>query len=1228
MAPSIADHEDDPSSSLSFSRLSSSSIDVDNKHVVHDELLSHVSNAVDHVDIAATNSAAVDVVDDANVALDSSTPLEASSFSVGEDNIGNRHILIRKTGLADGYEAIFMIDSGASHDFVSMRFLERTGLIHKATFERNAQPITTATGSAGYSTAHIDVEISLGEFSSMVRLYTGIESDKHDIVLGKSWLFDENPVIDWRTHEIRAPPSPREIHMLSRGQTYDMLKDPTAEGFVVLHTEKLEFDGKEVHVPGLEAMINEYDHVFPDDLPATLPPKRHVDHAIPLEPGSITPKKKMYRLSTRELQELKHTLDDLLSKGWIRPSASPYGAPVLFVAKKDGSLRMVIDYRALNSITIKNSYPLPRQDELFNQLQGAKVFSKLDLRSGYHQIRVQKQDVPKTAFLTRYGLMEWTVLPFGLTSAPGTFMQLMNDIFRDYLDQFVVVYLDDILVYSKNVDDHVKHVRCILERLAEHKLYAKKSKCQFGMSELEFLGHIVTDQGLKADPRKVKAIAEWTIPQNVRDIQSFLGLANYYRAFIRDFATAAAPLNYLLRKDVTWHWGDDAQKGFKILKQRLCSAPVLALPDPEKRFHLHTDASSVAVGGVLSQTGDDDLLHPVAYASRSLKDAEYNYPVHELELLAIKYCLDEWRHHLDGPRFTVYTDNRSLATLKTNTNLSKRQIRWLQEFQSFVFDIHHIPRERNHAADALSKRPPVEPSHPNASFELHTTTLRIIRKSLAPDILRLYYKDDFCKEILQRLRTEDDPTFSKGDDGLLIRQATNGVEQVVVPRMSHLLTSILHENHDSPEAGHRGIDTTMERIQRSYYWPGMHKTVRRYIATCDTCQRTKASNAKPAGLLQPLQLATERWQSISIDFITHLPMTQNGHDAIATFVDRFTKRAHFAPCKTTDTAEDFAHLFLREIYRQHGLPSNIVSDRDPKFTSRFWAAVSSMLGTERHMSSASHPQSDGQTERTNRTIEELLRCYVAYDANDWDLWIPVLEHTYNDSLHTSIGMTPFECDLGRSPSSLLTAVRQSTSSSVESATVLVSKLENVKKLALQRLEAAVSRQKTYADTRRRELSFNIGDLVLVDLSVINPDVYANAPSRKILPRRHGPFKVTQRIGDVAYKVDLPSTIRAHNVFHVSVLSRYQEPDEPSRRPEMPPPVITKDNDDENEWEVERILNVRIRGRQKKKQYLVKWVGYPLHDATWEPESNLVNAADLVADFEKSHTRRPQRKTRK
>jgi hypothetical protein len=403
-------------------------------------------------------------------------------------------------------------------------------------------------------------------------------------------------------------------------------------------------------------------------------------------------------MSSDELDELKKQLKKLLEQGFVRPGASPWGSPVLFMEKKDDTKRMCIDYRTLNSMTIKNKYPLSRIKDLLDRLKKAKFFSKIDLRSGYHQMKIREQDIPKTAFTTRYGLYEFVVVPFGLTNAPAYFMNLMNKVFMEELDRFVVVFIDDILIYSETAEEHEEHLRIVLERLRQQKLYAKFNKCEFWMEKVAFLGHVLSAEGMAVDPSKVESVTKWEQPLNVTDIRSFLGMAGYYRRFIENFSNIASLMTELLKNNTKFEWLEACEKSFQELKKRLTTAPVLTLPDIKKDFVVYCDASKQGLGCVLMQEGK-----VVAYASRQLKKHEENYPTHDLELAAVVHALKIWRHYLMGNKCELFTDHKSLKYFFTQTELNMRQRRWLELIKDYDIEINYHLGKANVVADALSR---------------------------------------------------------------------------------------------------------------------------------------------------------------------------------------------------------------------------------------------------------------------------------------------------------------------------------------------------------------------------------------------------------------------------------------------------------------------------------------------------------------------------------------------
>jgi DNA-binding MarR family transcriptional regulator len=400
-----------------------------------------------------------------------------------------------------------------------------------------------------------------------------------------------------------------------------------------------------------------------------------------------------------EHEEVKKTIDELLAKGYIRRSFSPWAFPVLLVEKTDGAKRMCVNYRDLNAATIKNKHPLPCIEDLFDQLQGACVFSKIDLCSGYHQLKIHPEDIPKTAFTCKYGLYEYTVMSFGLTNAPAFFMHLMNKVFMDYLDTFVVIFIDDILVYSKSEAEHEKHLKLVLQRLREHKLYAKLSKCEFWIDEFPFLDHVISKGGIAVDPSKVKDVLDWEVPHSMKEVRSFLGLAGYYQRFIENFSKIAKPLTSLLEKGVDFSWTDERQMAFDELKKRLTTAPVLTLPDQSKRFTVYCNASKDGLGSVLMQEG-----RVIAYALQQLRRHELNYRTHDLELAVVVHALKIWRHYLFGQRCDIYTDHKSLKYIFTQSELNMRQRRWLELVKDYDLEIHYHPGKANVVVDALSRK--------------------------------------------------------------------------------------------------------------------------------------------------------------------------------------------------------------------------------------------------------------------------------------------------------------------------------------------------------------------------------------------------------------------------------------------------------------------------------------------------------------------------------------------
>jgi hypothetical protein len=955
--------------------------------------------------------------------------------------------------------------------------------------------------------------------------------------------------------------------------------------------------------PRLLQLLEEFEANL-SGLPPSLPPVREIDHRIELVEGSRPPAKRAYRLSPDELKELHSQLTDLLKRGFIRPSKSPYAAPILFVKKANGELRMCLDFRALNELTVKNRYPLPLIEDLLDQLKGATYFSKLDLASGYHQIRVAEDDVPKTAFTTRYGLFEFLVLPFGLTNAPATFMTLMHRVFHDYLDKFMLVYLDDLLIFSKSLDEHLGHLRLALQRLRDHHLFAKRSKCIFGASAVPFLGYVVSDRGLLTSPDKVETIRNWPAPTSVTELRQFLGLANFYNKFVRNFANIAAPLTSLLKKDVDFVWGPSAVEAFETLRNRLCSAPVLAFVDTSKPFLIDADASDRAVGAVLSQRDAQGSLRPVAFTSRKLREEELWFPVEEKETLAIIHALTSWRHYIGTARVQVSTDHQSLRFFRTRPVTDRRKARWLHFLSQFDLDIVYRPGKTNVVADALSRRP--------AELSVISTVMRDAH--LLKDIKDGYADDGYFAGILDQLKMAKIPRTAAAffmDDDLLYLSDPAG-RRLCVPNVPNLRDKLLLECHSTPQSGHPGFDRTYDLLHRQFFWPDLYKDTKAFVRSCDTCQRIKPSNQLPQGLLHPLDIPSRNWEQVSLDFITGLPKTPHGLDSILVVVDKLSKYVKLIPTTVKVTAPETARLFIDHVYRHFGMPKVLISDRDPRFTSHFWKSFFDILGTHLAMSSASHQQTNGQTERMNHVVEIILRSLVNSRQTDWDSYLALVEFSINNAKQASTGHSPFYLNFGRHPATPSSFV-SGADSPVQSVQDFLAHLSSLNRWTRDNLLRAQQKQAAFADRDRRDVSFQVGDEVLVTASRLRTDFQEARSVDKLADKWVGPYRISA-VERTSVTLDLPANSLAWNVFHVSEVKLYQTP---TVQVDLRPAPDFVDVAGGQHYVVERILDKRSRnkGRKRVVEYLVKWEGYPDYDSTWEPLEGLGDAAGAVQDYE-------------
>ncbi|XP_073024371.1 uncharacterized protein [Primulina eburnea] len=704
----------------------------------------------------------------------------ARIFAMTQEEADDATEVVSGTILIQSVPAYALFDCGATHSFMSKRFAKKLGRRP----DKLTEPFRIATPTSRVietDEIYRECEISINNQTFSADLIQLIMVD-FDIILGMDWLARNSAVVDCKGKEVKLrTPNQEEVvfhgksrgrkSLLSASQAWKAMKSGEDIYLAMVSEVTEEVALKLEDIP----IVREFPDVFPEELSGTVP-DREVEFEINLVPGAAPISKAPYRMAPAELKELKEQLQELLDK----------------------------------------RYPLPRIDDLFDQLKGAAVFSKLDLRTGYHQLKVRAEDIPKTAFRTRYGHYEFTVIPFGLTNAPAAFMDLMNRVFKPFLDQFIVVFIDDILVYSPDEASHEEHLHLALQILRENKLYAKFSKCEFWLRSVSFLGHVISRTGVSVDPRKVEAITEWPRPKNATDIRSFLGLAGYYRKFVEGLSSIAVPLTKLTQKNSKFTWSEDCEKSFQTLKEKLASTPVLILPAENKDFTIYSDASKDGLGCVLMQEG-----RVIAYASRQLKPHEQNYPTHDLELAAVVFALKIWRHYLYGAKCEIFTDHQSLKYLFTQKELNMRQRRWIELLKDYDLTISYHPGKANRVADALSRKGPGKVTLASLSAQPCLQETVKLNQDRDPILIKL-------KDQVREGKSQD---HQIDDKGILWMKG-----RLCVPDSDNLRQEIMAEAHKSKFSVHPGSTKMYRDLKNSFWWNGLKRDVAVFVSRCQDCQ--------------------------------------------------------------------------------------------------------------------------------------------------------------------------------------------------------------------------------------------------------------------------------------------------------------------------------------------------------------------------------------------------------
>jgi len=1133
-----------------------------------------------------------------------------------------------------------------------------------------------------YGTTEVDVTItdSRGCVKTQPIPFVVTDLRRYKMYLGLPWIDECNPKISYasrrmlfRGDKVKDRPPYRKVGLEDTEQFEKSMRDPAVDVYACLVGSVGQNGPEKAEMSQLPPQYVDFADVGSEKDSAVLADHGPQDLAIKLTPESNPPHMPLYNLSQTELELLRKYLADYMARGWIRRSKSPAGAPILFVKKKDGTMRLCVDYRGLNKITVKNRHPLPLIMESLDRLARAKFYTKLDVREAYHRIRIAEGDEWKTAFRTRYGHFEYTVMPFGLTNAPAQFQAYINQALIGLIDVTCIVYLDDVLIFSGTEEEHVEHVREILQRLREAKLYVKLSKCEWHTQRTEFLGYIVTPEGVTVDQERIKTIQEWPLPKTVRDIRVFVGFMNYYRRFIAKFSKLALPLTKLTQKgpgaargghamrreeSQPLDLGEEGRKAFQTLKDSFLQVPILAHFERDRKTKVEVDASGGAISGILSQLVPDGpklaQWRPIDFYSRKLIAAEYNYDTHDQELLAIVKSLEHWRHYLDGIHFEVLTDHQNLKWFMETKTLNQRQVRSYLVLTKYDFVLNHRAGNTN-PADGPSRRPDymAEAQKPSQKYnEAFVQPMRdlLIGKKGKPVLVsavstRNSDRTTDQKNLVRALKgfqerekhaekepltseergatdVDSDGTSDESED----EQDQDGPDRPTMPQwnLKHLDTiqekaKAMEECHDNPMGGHFGSAKTIEKVQRHYTWKGVRKDVIEYCRDCLPCRKATAARHKPYGLLSPLKPPKRAWEEVTMDFIPELPAsTLSGvtYDSLMVVVCRLTKMAHYIPAKMDWDGVDLAQAWIREVIRLHGVPERIISDRGILMNAKHWDTFQHYLTARRILTSAYHPETDGQTERQNQTLEQYLRCYCALEQDDWALWVSVAEFAYNDSIHATTKTTPFRAYHGMNPRSADWPNMALGGGESPMGLELASKVLSTQRECRNQIELANIRQKEYADKKRIPIPFKVGDQVLVS----NKWLKTTRPKKKLDWKYIGPGTIVDQYGPSAFKVDLPAIGEAHPVFHASLL----EPYNPKNSLPHPPPqdVDALRGHSDDVYEVDKVLE-RRKNERDQWEYLVSWKGYPQEENSWEVGPNL--SANTLKKFWTDNNILPKRK---
>ena len=968
----------------------------------------------------------------------------------------------------------------------------------------------------------------------------------------------------------------------------------------------------------------------------------------------------------RKYKDAWHTLiQQHLKNGVIQHSSSPFASPAFIIPKADPTVlpRWVNDYRQLNENTVTDSHPLPRIDDILNDCAKGKYWAILDMTNSFFQTRMHPKHVPYTAVSTPFGLYEWLVMPMGLKNSPAIHQRRVTKALGNLIGKICHIYLDDIVIWSNSLEEHERNVSLVLQALEAAHLYCNPKKTHLFCTEINFLGHHISPRGIEADNSKTERILSWPIPKSVTQMRSFLGLVRYIAIFLPKLADHTAVLNELTHKECEKTfppWLPKHQIAFDSIKHLVTSRECLTTIDLNKldthKIFVTTDASDLCSGAVLSFGETWETARPVAFESTTFKGAELNYPVHEKEMLAIIRALKKWRSDLIGVPFLIYTDHKTLENFHQQRELSRRQARWMEFLSQYDGKIVYVKGDENSVADALSRIPIGDTSSSATTALAENKALPIFHDALGvgvvastvsignndhqlgtllPSLIAVTSQISPVKSSVLSISTDtsllnDIKEGYKTDPFITsLQSASSGTSfisqkegfwfvgaRLVIPNVPHIREALFYLAHDA--LGHFGTDKSYAVLRDSYYWPNMRKHLEQaYVPSCPDCQRNKSTTQKPFGPLHPLPIPEQRGDSVAIDFIGPLP-PDGDFNSIITFTDRLNSDIQIIPSNTNLTAEQLADVFFDKWYCENGLPLEIISDRDKLFVSKFWKHLHVLTGVKIKMSTAYHPETDGASERSNKTVIQAIRFHVERNQKGWARALPRIRFNIMNTVNKSTGFSPFQLRLGRSPRLIPPLIQDQIvlpleSSELAAQTIIDRIHHDVWEAQDNMIKAKISQAQQANKHRKTNFPFEVGQRVRLSTLHRRREYKSKNEKRvvKFMPRFDGPYTITKI--DKAHStvtLDLPRSPDVFPVFHTSEVMPFIENDEtlfPSRAQHTPEPVNVNDN---LEYFVDKILDEKkSRGRGGTK-FLVRWVGQGPEYDLWIPQKELEDCEAL------------------